>query len=126
MFTDIAQALAIAKSKLSVTDTSKDTELTAILNTAIAKDVTGKPYYRPYVAAAYYLLGVQTELRQGLKTADGATWLTPEEMLPVIQTLLTLQEAADAGLMVAPGWTAHALRMRLFNQPPGILGAFVI
>lgn len=114
MFIDLTQSLAIAKSNLGLisSDTSRDIELTAILESS-AGTLNGVSHYRPYVVAAYFLPLWGLLSRQGLISADGATWLKPSDFLPLIQSLLTLQESADCGLLIDPCWTVEDLRVRL-------------
>ncbi|NEP10865.1 MAG: hypothetical protein F6K14_11755 [Symploca sp. SIO2C1] len=134
MFTDLNTALAIAKSNLGVTDTSKDTEITAILNASAGKDSTGTTKYRPYLVAAYFLPLWGAVSRSQLIEGDGAKWLKPTDFAPLITSLLTLQESADCGLKIDECWQTNALRQRLQcgceaetgNIVTGFLGAGVI
>lgn len=114
MFIDISTALAIAKANLgiSTTDTSRDAELSVLL-TQSAGVGGGVTYYRPYIVAAYVLPLWSAVSRGTLISADGAKWLAPEDFLPLIQSLLTLQESADCGCEVDPCWTVDNLRVRL-------------
>jgi hypothetical protein len=135
MFTNINTALEVAKSNLGIaaTDTARDTEILTILRASQASrtDVT---YYRPYLVAAYFLPLWGMLQRQGLIAADDAKWLTPAECLPMIQSLLTFQEAADCGLEIEPCWSVEALRIRLTcgcdadqaGLLVGMLGAMVL
>jgi len=134
MFTDITTALAIAKSNLGVTDTSKDAEITAILTASAGTDSTGTTNYRPYLVAAYFLPLWSAISRSQLIEGDGAKWLKPEELTPIITSLLTLQESADCGLKIDQCWQTNTLRQRLNcgckaetgNIVTGLLGANVI
>ena len=136
MFTNLNQALAIAKANLGIqpADTSRDAEITAILEASAGKDKNNVTVYRPYIVAAYFLPLWGLLSRQGLIAADGAKWLAPADFLPLIQSLLTLQESADCGLTIDPCWTVNYLRIRLTcgceadsgNLLTGVLGAMVI
>ncbi|NEP13252.1 MAG: hypothetical protein F6K14_24205 [Symploca sp. SIO2C1] len=134
MFTDLNTALAIAKSNLGVTDTTKDAEITAILTASAGTDNNGTINYRPYLVAAYFLPLWGAVSRSGLIEGDGAKWLKPADFTPLITSLLTLQESADCGLTIDECWGVDALRQRLNcgceaetgNVVVGLLGANVI
>lgn len=134
MFTELPTALAIAKSNLGVTDTTKDAEITAILNASAGTDSNGTTNYRPYLVSAYFLPLWGAVSRSGLIEADGAKWLKPEDFTPLITSLLTLQSSADCGLTIDECWGVDALRQRLNcgceaetgNIVVGLLGANVI
>lgn len=112
MFSDLDQALAIAKSNLGTQGSSRDAEITALLEASAGTDSTGATRYRPYIVAAYFLPLWGAIDRQMLISADGAKWLSPADMLPFIQSLLTLQESADCGLNIDPCWRVDSLRLR--------------
>jgi hypothetical protein len=136
MFTDLTTALAIAKSNLGVqaTDTTKDAEITALLEVSAGTDANGITNYRPYLVSAYFLPLWGAVSRSGLIEADGAKWLKPEDFTPLITSLLTLQSSADCGLTIDECWGVDALRQRLNcgceaetgNVVVGLLGANVI
>lgn len=136
MFIDLNQALAIAKANLGIqpTDVSRDAEITAILQASAGKNKDNVTVYRPYIVAAYFLPLWGLLSRQGLIAADGAKWLAPADFLPLIQSLLTLQESSDCGVTVDPCWTVDYLRVRLTcgceadsgDLLVGLLGATVI
>ncbi|NER95349.1 MAG: hypothetical protein F6J86_16175 [Symploca sp. SIO1B1] len=134
MFTDLNTALAIAKSNLGVTDTTKDAEITAILTASAGTDNNGTTNYRPYLVAAYFLPLWGAVSRSGLIEGDGAKWLKPADFTPLITSLLTLQESADCGLTIDECWGVDAIRQRLNcgceaetgNVVVGLLGANVI
>lgn len=136
MFTDLVQAMAIAKSNigLAAADMSRDVEIMAILQASAGKDKNGVMVYRPYIVAAYFLPLWGAIGRGMLASADGATWLKPSDFLPFIQSLLTLQESSDCGLTLDPCWTVNNLRIRLTcgceadsgGLLLGLLGATVI
>jgi hypothetical protein len=109
-------AMAIAKRMLNVddADTARAAELLIILNASAGKDAEGKPRdYRPYIVIAYLLPLWSASERGMLKSADGAVWLTPADLMPFIESLLTMQESADCGLTIDPCWGVDALRVRL-------------
>jgi hypothetical protein len=134
MFGELSIALAIAKQNLGVADTSRDGELTAVLTASAGIDSAGASSYRPYLVAAYFLPLWGAVSRSQLISADGAAWLKPSDFLPLIQSLLTLQESADCGLTIAECWQTDALRQRLTcqcqaetgNLVAPLLGAMVI
>lgn len=125
MFTDLTVALAIAKANLGITDTSRDVELTAILTASAGTNSNGVTCYRPYLVAAYFLPLWGLVARSQLISADGATWLKPADFLPLIQSLLTLQESADCGLTIDPCWSTDELRQRLTCQCEAEKGGIV-
>lgn len=125
MYTDINTALAIAKANIGLTDTTRDTELLALLIESTGNDGT-TTYYRPYVIAAYVLpLWNALARGNGLISADGATWLKPADYEQVLSSLLTLQESADCGLEIEPCWRVDALRARLLCGCEAEKGAVV-
>lgn len=114
MITDLDQALAIAKSNLGLSGYNKDVELTILLTASAGVKLPSPTlYYRPYIVAAYLLPLWGVVSRGGLVSADGATWLKPADFLPLITSLLTLQESADCGLTINPCWSTEELRSRL-------------
>lgn len=113
MFTDLNQALGITKGNLSISTTSKDAELTALLEASAGIDVDGIAHYRPYVISAYFLPIQSAIARSLLIEADGAKWLKPSDMLPLITSWLTLQESADCNLEIDECWRTDDLRTRL-------------
>lgn len=125
MFTDLNVALAIAKQNLGVSDTSRDSELTAVLTASAGIDGTNVTNYRPYLVAAYFLPLWGAVSRSQLISADGATWLKPADFLPLIQSLLTLQESADCGLTIDECWQTDPLRQRLTCQCEAEKGGIV-
>jgi len=133
MFTVLSEALAIAKANLKLTDTSRDSELTSLLEES-AGDKDGTTVYRPYIVVAYVLPLWSAVKRGTLIGADGAKWLSPEDFLPLITSLLTMQESMDCSYEVDPCWTVDNLRLRLTckceaddgSVAPLVLGATVI
>ncbi len=134
MFIDLTQSLEIVKANLQITDTSKDAELTTILENSAGTNSQGILNYRPYLVSAYFL-PIQSAIERSLLIeADGAKWLKPDEMIPLITAWLTLQESADCGLVIDPCWQTDNLRERLIcgckaetgEVGVGLLGAMVI
>lgn len=134
MFTDLTQTLQIVKDNLRLTDTSKDAELTTILENSAGANDEGTIYYRPYLVSAYFLPILSAIQRSLLIEADGAKWLKPSDMIPLITAWLTLQESADCNLTIDPCWQTSNLRQRLLcgceaetgEIGVSILGAMVI
>ncbi len=133
MFTDLSQALAIARNNLGIVGvaTARDTELTALLIASAGKDNLNTLNYRPYLVAAYFLPLWGAVDRSLLISADGVTWLKPNDLTPLITSLLTLQESADCGLSIDVCWCVYNLRVKLTcgceeQKYIGMMGATVL
>lgn len=134
MFIDISQALEIVKANLKLSDTLRDAELTIILENSAGTNSEGVITYRPYLVSAYFLPIFSAVSRSLLIEADGAKWLKPSDVIPLITAWLTLQESADCGLEIDPCWQTESLRQRLVcgceaetgEVSIGVLGAMVI
>ena len=123
MFPTLASGLAIAKSTLGLTTTTRDTELTTLLEASKGVDSSGNTQYRPYIVAAYVLPLWGAVARAQLIKADGAEWLKPVDFEPLIKSLLMLQQASDCGLKIDPCWNATKVAVDLgLKKVRGISG----
>ena len=92
------------------TDSSLDGVYAALLEKSKIPDT-----YRPWICAAFQLWSISSGAdRAMLKTADGATWLTPDELMNTVRGLLTTQEAMDGDAVGIPaGWRVEEMLFRL-------------
>ncbi len=112
MITDLTQAISIMKKYTGIdeTDSSWDDVYAALLEKSKIPDT-----YRPWICAAFQLWSMSSGAdRAMLKTADGATWLTPDELMNTVRGLLTTQEAMDGDAVEIPaGWRIEEMLSRL-------------
>ena len=109
MITDLTQAISIMKKYTGVdeTDSSWDDVYAALLEKSKIPNT-----YRPWICAAFQLWSMSSGAdRAMLKTADGATWLTPDELMNTVRGLLTTQEAMDGDAVEIPAsWRVEEMR----------------
>lgn len=109
MYPDIATALTTAK-RWSGADDEFDPDLTVLLTASKSPSS-----YRPFVVSAYWVATASSTSRGLLWEATGeAKFLKPEELTPLIERLLALQEATDGEMEGIPeSWSVRNLRLRL-------------
>lgn len=112
MLNDSITALNIMKQYTGVAIDNKQWDDT--FNILLEKAKT-PAFYRPWICAAFHLWSMSSGAdRAMLKTADGATWLTPEELTSTIRGLLTTQDAMDGSALDIPeGWGIGENRVKL-------------
>lgn len=103
-FYGIPAALSRAKERADASD-SDDEFLTLLLNASAGTEITtGLTCYRPFYAAARFLL--QSRRDQMATSADGMAFTG---MIRPIVDLLQLQRALDEGLEIPAGFSADEL-----------------
>lgn len=112
MINDSITALKIMKQYTGVAEGDKQWDDTFNVLLEKARTITS---YRPWICAAFHLWSISSGANRALiKSADGATWFTPEELLDTIRGLLTTQEAMDGdGLGIPEGWGVGENREKL-------------
>lgn len=119
MFPQLAAALATCKlyCGIAADDPTWDAALTAFLQSS-----KGTESFRPLAIAALQVWQFSAGIaRGGLASADGATWLNPDQIKNAIQGYLVEQEALDCALTgIPPYWSISQLRARLCSCDGGV------
>ncbi len=102
MYTNKSFCLSRTKEILgfSLDDISRDLALNELLEISRGLDKTGIVHYRPYYAAAKYVITYTPE--QKLESAEGVKFRNPRE---IYENLLLMQQTIDLslGLLLKPG-----------------------